>query len=166
MTERQVQLAIFRRFQSGTLIPNWTPPKWWECDVARIMPSGRWHEYEIKLTKADFLNDAKKFKKEGRWLEQHSRGKHLSLALADPECPNCFWYVMPREVAETVEIPHWAGLVTVNEHEGRIHLHQKKKAPLIHKAEFTFSVPEKNVFYWRMWTGIEKLVREKRKVAA
>lgn len=159
MNERKIQLAIYWRFNSGILIPNWTPPKWWECDVARIMPSGRWHEYEIKLSKSDFLADRNKLATHGLGRDKHSKIKHLELYAASEKGPNNFWYVMPESVADQVEIPQFAGLILVHEYQNRICINVKKDAPLLHKAKADFAVPERNVFYYRMWGGIEKLVR-------
>ena len=161
MTERQIQVAIYRRFTSGILIPNWTPPKWWECDVARIMPSGRWHEYEIKLSKADFLADQRKLTTRGFGRNKFSEIKHLELDAASEKGPNNFWYVMPESVADQVDIPKFAGLVIAGEHNGRTYVNVRKEAPLLHKAKAEFPVPEQNVFYYRMWSNMERLVNKK-----
>lgn len=163
MTERSVQLGIFRRFTSGILIPNWQPPNWWECDVARIMPSGRWHEYEIKLTKADFLADQKKSQERGHGRERHSKIKHLSLAFGETTGPNCFWYVLPQSVADVVQIPDWAGVVIATpDSKGVTWVSEAKKAPLLHKEPFQFKAPEQNVFYYRMWAHLQKLERARK----
>lgn len=160
LSERSIQLAIFRRLRSGTFIPNWTPPQWWEADVARILPSGRWHEFEIKLSKADFLADVKKMSECGhRWNPErwHSKVKHLCLASGAAEGPNCFYYAMPENLAERVELPAWAGLVIAQEWNGRTYASVERKAPTLHKNKFAFSPPEQNVFYWRMWSALERI---------
>lgn len=161
MNEREIQVAIYRRFNAGIHIPNWTPPKWWECDVARIMPSGRWHEYEIKISKSDFLADQKKVSESGWGMGRHSKIKHLELHRGAKEGPNHFWYVLPESVAAEVELPSFAGLIIASKFNGRIFVNQKKAAPVLHKEKAAFPVPEMNVFYYRMWTGMERLVNHR-----
>ena len=48
------------RWLRATIIPTYTPPGWWECDVCEITDAGYMHEFEIKMTRGDFRADAKK----------------------------------------------------------------------------------------------------------
>jgi hypothetical protein len=173
MTERAIQIGLFNEYQGNSmLIPNWTAPNWWEADVARIMPSGRWTEIEIKLTKGDFQADARKLDtREARWVAgrpgpgSHSRVKHLELPAGESKGPNQFYFAMPEALAAKVDIPVWAGLLVARQWGKRVLIHLDKKAPELHREKFTFALPEKNVFYWRMWKALERLEEAKTKLA-
>ena len=73
--------------------------------------------------------------------------------------PNNFLFVMPRELADQVEIPKWAGLITVVEYEyggkKRVASEMRKKAPRIHtkKVESDWERKLFQNFYWRYWRG-------------
>lgn len=115
MNERLIQRALINRFWSSSLLlmPNYTPPKWWECDMFRVTRSLYWYEYEIKLTKGDFLSDQKKVERQWSFGNGYVDGanKHGLLKDRDGRCPKGFSFVMPSEVAEAVDVPPWAGLV-------------------------------------------------------
>jgi hypothetical protein len=159
MNERTAQLGIYHRYMSsGMWIPNWCPPNWWEADLARIMPSGRWHEVEIKLTVGDFNADRRKGQQPYvRGLYgKHTRVKHLELRAGDERGPNQFYYAMPDKVAASVELPPFAGLITLRDYGSRCRATIKVKAPILHTLPMQFTPPEKNVFYYRMWSAIER----------
>lgn len=171
MTEKTIQLGLFNYFKGPeVVIPNWAAPSWWEADVARLMPSGRWSEVEIKLTRADFNADSKKMdevRTRGKGGEGwHSRVKHFELAEGDTRGPNQFYFAMPPELAATVEVPPWAGLYIARPWGKRVIITLEKKAPLLHLDKFTFMVPDRNVFYWRMWSEIQKVDTMRQKAAA
>jgi len=76
------------------------------------------HEFEIKLTHADFLNDRKKdkFKQFEMWNEGKREykfwtGYNQTVPVLRP--PNYFWYVCPPDVIKPDEIPVYAGLYYV-----------------------------------------------------
>ncbi len=164
MTELSAQLAIYSRFQAtGMLIPNWTPPGWWEADIAKILPSGRWHEIEIKLSKADFEADAKKCERIPSFrMAVPNPTKHERLAAGDVKGPNQFYFALSESVAEQVKVPDWAGLYVVGIYNNNRYLRIEKKAPILHKEPIHFKAPEQNVFYWRMWAHLQKLDRARK----
>jgi hypothetical protein len=145
------------------LIPNWTPKDWWEADIAKILPSGRWHEIEIKISKADFQADAKKCERIPSFkIAVPNPTKHERLAAGDTKGPNQFYFALTESVAEQVKVPDWAGLYVVGEYNNNRYVRIEKKAPVLHKGPFQFQAPEGNVFYYRMWAHLQKLERARK----
>lgn len=78
----------------------------WESDLLFMTPSKYWYEIEIKISRADFFNDAKKI--------VYSRKKSEVLADPDSLAPNYFYYAVPEGLLSVDEIPPYAGLIEVN----------------------------------------------------
>lgn len=145
-TEQQVVSAlIHHQLQGGSrgfCIPRYTPCGWWECDLAYVTAAQYLVEYEVKLTRQDFLADAKKVQGGSRYrrrlqtLERYLQDeqsedrrqslqqqiqrtkdqmvtKHQRLAAGCPSGPSRFWYVIPDGMLELEDIPEWAGVITV-----------------------------------------------------
>lgn len=62
---------------------------------------GEIHEFEIKVSRADFLADLRKPK--------HSRFNNGRFS--DYRIPNYFTYVLPAGIAKRYEVPYYAGLM-------------------------------------------------------
>ena len=171
MTEHEVQNYLYRHFFSGRRygIPNIYLYQW-ESDFLSVTMAGRIHEYEIKVTRADFAADARKAQKhqilksgcrelsayEQQCIDDHeTRGWNVPSFIANkmtddkkiPERrPNYFWYVCPESVADVV--PEYAGLIHC-----KPYLKVVKAAPLLHKEKITADMEKKilSVFYYRYW---------------
>ena len=103
MTERSIQRILFLRHMSAQLIlPNHTPLGWYECDLWVVSVLGYSIEYEIKLDIADFFADKRKVR------------KHERLHDRDAGVPNRFFYVVPKGLVQTRDLPGYAGLVYVD----------------------------------------------------
>jgi len=103
-----------------------------ESDFLLLRKSGLITEYEIKLTKADFLADTKKKAriKTGthKWATMN-RYEYLESGLG----PNRFYYVIPEELLPEIALPNWAGLITCRPWgNGSCSLYQRKNAKLLH----------------------------------
>jgi hypothetical protein len=125
-------------------MPNYTPEGWWEADVWAWYPSGRTTEFEIKLTKSDFLADLQKKDLGGTF-------KHAKLQLGHTMGPNRFLYVIPEKLEEVVVpvLPEYAGLLIVSD---RGILHEVKKPPVLHSMTSERPVKDTNVsLYHRYW---------------
>ena len=96
----------------------------WECDVFILKPNGYCIEFEIKTTKADFKNDAKK-------VNKHNKIKNVN----EIECANKFYYVVPENLILKDDIPEYSGLIYVKENKDLIIV---KPAPFIHKEKIDF----------------------------
>ena len=108
MNERDIQFAIYthrHRIKAFPLIiPNiylWS----WESDMLFITPNGFPHEFEIKISLADFRADGNKTRKHDR----------LSDVYDIPNRPATFTYVCPPDIIPVSAVPDYAGLAYVIE---------------------------------------------------
>ncbi len=92
----------------------------WEMDIASLSKSGMLHEYEVKISRSDFLADKKQ--KATKFAHYEMRNERT--------CPNYFYYVCPEGLIKKNEIPTWAGLYYYA--EGEIWMIQNAKR--LHKA--------------------------------
>lgn len=146
MTAKDIQRRLlFEKFAASTVMPNFTPINWFECDVMEITKAGYFTEYEIKISRSDFKADALKNKRTGfrfdgaTWVDVPGENKHKRLAQADPKGPSRFWFVVPVGLITLDEVPGWAGLVVAvptGEHSRfRAHLRIEKEAPKLHRVK-------------------------------
>lgn len=80
------------------------------ADVVLVSKSGYAYEIEIKCSVNDFNKDAKKHK----WKKPRNQVK-------------CFFYAVPAEIADRVEVPEHAGLIVL--HDDRSGAMVKQMAP-------------------------------------
>lgn len=151
-SERRMQFGLYHwLYQKGQrwIVPNardiFTTG---EADILSLMKSGMANEYEIKLSRSDFKADAKKgkyeqFEKRLGGINEYIR-QHLWNGQPSPyggpmghfytvkiKCPNFFYYVVPKGLITIDEVPHFAGLIYVN--DARCHFLQiVKPATRIH----------------------------------
>lgn len=127
MTALDIQRVLMvTRYRRNTVMPRFTPRRWFECDLVEITPAGFWREYEIKVTRADFRADRLKGPDLRTVVIRRSMGKTLEtqpkwerLAQSDPSGPNAFWFVAPEGVIPRDELPPWAGLIEMRPHVSR-----------------------------------------------
>lgn len=139
-TERSVQDAVYIHCaikNHETINPN-SQFFDWESDMISVTKSGFIHEFEIKVTRADFKQDAKK-KRATRLCnpEVESFGGNRTCAR-----PNYFWYVVPNGLITYDEVPEYAGLIYAMEHVVGHHLYfgttkMVKEARRIHNEKAT-----------------------------
>lgn len=95
------------------IIPNAYLDDWFELDVLCLMKTGLVDEYEIKISRSDFLVDAKKKQKYGRdaGVLKHDllRGDYHRHPIRR------FHYVCPEGLISVDEVPSFAGLIEVLE---------------------------------------------------
>jgi hypothetical protein len=159
ITELDIQIALWKDLQSSRdlVMPNYTPKKWFECDVMAVTKAGYFEEYEIKLSASDFKADAKKCAVDGycRGKRIEGKNKHLELQNKSLDGPARFWFVVSHTIVDKIEIPEWAGLkVAYNFNQnGRVYLKDHKKAPKLHSSKVDGAIIEhaKSVCYWRFW---------------
>jgi hypothetical protein len=159
VNERLIQNTLFQTLiKQGhrSICPNYTPAGWFECDVFSITKQNYFVEHEIKLSVTDFKKDASKRAKT-RWVPD-TETKHERLSRKDPRGPRSFYFVVPEELADKIEIPAWAGLKIVSKWGKRFRLKTLKRAPALHKTPVNPDVAShvQGVFFWRFWTERQK----------
>lgn len=161
LTERTIQRCIYmlnnKRFR--VLLPNYTPLGWWECDLFGVTKAGYFHEFEIKLTVADFRRDSQKKRHDIRaWnnetgqIEVTTPGARKHSLIGQAPGPSRFWYVVSEDMAGMGDVPSWAGLqVILDNNSGWARV--VKQAPQLHKAKIDDRVVRHalSVCYWRYW---------------
>lgn len=167
LTEWTIALTIMReRLRRNFVLPNYTPAKWWECDVFELTEAGFFREYEIKLTLGDFKADAKKCDlfRTGCYpnMQEHRRVKHD--LMGQPCGPRQFWYVAPEGLLVPEQVPEWAGLIAIHDARPTHNLYWRyteqllKKAPILHQhgCDPKIKAHAESVCYYRLhneWTG-------------
>lgn len=171
MNETKIQDLLYHYFFSGRIygIPNIYLYKW-ESDFVSVTRAGYVHEYEIKISKADFKADAEKIEKH-QIVETGRRclNKYEQMCINDHETrgweipgwidrkitedkkiigkrPNYFWYVCPKGII--TDVPEYAGLIYC-----KPYLEIIKSAPRLHKEKITADMEKKILtsFYYRYW---------------
>jgi len=157
MTTGEIEQALMAQItlRSGLIVPHYTPPNWWECDVFELTRSGYGVEYEVKVSHADFLADSKKQRTRtrrkasasGAYLtETVTSNKHALLESHAEVGPSRFYYVAPAGLISRAELPAWAGLIEATAKTGmtdwegrklpdRIILDEAVKAPQLHRVK-------------------------------
>jgi len=168
LTEFDVQMCFYRlhSHRYKILIPNYTPVRWFECDLLGITKADCAHEYEIKLTKADLKNDWNKTDWEYRhrghkWRKENTGSKMEMLAAGDERGPIEFSYILPKGMVEPGEVPDFAGIYEVNNENQTLLMHQVRQAKRLHKKNVAEAVKAHiySVFPYRFWN--ERLRRWK-----
>jgi hypothetical protein len=136
LTEAKIQYDLYLHLRSRMhmLLPNYTPAGWYEADAWHFQKNGYCTEYEVKVSRADFKNDAKK-QQRYRWGDCRGAPKHARLQLGDEAGPNRFWYVTPPGLIKPDELPEFAGLLEASPEPFRHKLNRIKEAPFLHRAK-------------------------------
>jgi hypothetical protein len=88
-----------------------------DADFVAVTMAGQVYEYEVKISRSDFLKDASK------------RRHKIYTGLQEGLRPNRFWYVAPTGLLATEDIPAFAGWIECV--DGK--LEQRIRAPLLHR---------------------------------
>lgn len=100
----------------------------WECDYWTMTSGGETREFEIKISRSDYLIDAKK-------------DKHQKLT----EGANYFYYVVPEGLIKPEEVAKNYGLIYVSEKSVQV----VKKPKRLHSNEFDKWKLLANKMYWK-----------------
>lgn len=143
-TERTIQRIIWFRWAGEKyVVPN-IQLRWGEADILLVRRSGYAEEFEIKVTKADFLADVQKTAKHEHLRQSFEAGKMGPGKLfwnSSGGNINRFSYVLPESLGiEPEDVPVYAGLYHVSEQPiknySALALKCVKHPPLIHKNKF------------------------------
>lgn len=164
--EREAIKQLVRWLPSGNVyMPRFAPGDWWENDLCAVTRAGYWTEFEVKLTRQDFLKDKGKdrSKWEGKWPDMVKKVEMKHDLLATTETgPARFYYAVREGIATEADMPAWAGLLVFYwqkfEHSdgGQWHVREVRKAPRRHSRKDPQIVTE---IYRAAWfRGISKLL--------
>jgi hypothetical protein len=138
MTEAEIQNKIFFPYnlRGNLIISPSSMVLGWESDMIVVTKALLVHEFEIKLTHADFLADRKKDKwqqfemwQTGQREYVHTFGAGWQVKMQVQQPPNYFWYACPRGVIDQSEVQPWAGLMVIDKNRNPITV---KKAARLH----------------------------------
>lgn len=140
MTEEDIINGFIRMAQrertNNKVFPN-IHLKHFECDILELTKAGYLYEYEIKTSKSDFKNDAKKKSWHGSKYDLIKAGNRT----------NYFYYIVPEGLLNADDIPEFAGLIWVRlgqfgtsfkgniNIEDRMYFDYKKAAPKLSKEK-------------------------------
>lgn len=151
-----------------------------EADILAIRKSGYCDEFEIKLSRADFMKDRSKIVmyrpstitvgEDREWFTTNKNERSplapwekLKLtALGDGDMTvNYFWYVIKHGIADLSELPEYAGLITIDEF-GRLQVVRKPSKlhnnKLSYEQRFKYS-SYMNERFWGYRVSISKLAK-------
>lgn len=111
------------------VIPNSMTLFPWEADLASATRSGYAHEIEIKISRADFLRDAK----DKPWKHDLLQ---FPAAHQTRTKPAYFWYATPEGIE--IEVPEYAGWLEVYKRKYSYDVRTRKEAPRLHKDKLSF----------------------------
>lgn len=130
VSARDIQRRLFFEYSnsSSVLCPNFTPARWFECDLFRVTKAGYLYEYEIKLSLSDFKSDFNKTTYNYKTKQYDT--KHKMLESRHIDAPSKFFFVVPYTLTDKVLpiVPEWAGLL-----EYTRYLRQVKPSPNLHR---------------------------------
>lgn len=158
LNEREViKLIIFWLPAGYIYMPRFTPSEWWENDLCAVTKTGFWVEFEVKLSRQDFLRDkAKAVDKWQGWDKpRRVENKHDLMGTTD-RGPCRFYYVVAEGVATIEDMPAWAGLLVVRQEGTRRWIEEVKKAPRRHERKDADVIH--GMFRAAWYRGISKLL--------
>lgn len=128
-----LQLAFFSNHTSRyeIMLPNVYTQHDNEVDLFCIRKSGYCDEFEVKLSRSDFLADKNKFVQAEEptrseeitfgWHNRHLgpsyKKKHEALSLGMMDV-NYFWYAIKEGIAEVSDLPDFSGLIVISNDKG------------------------------------------------
>ncbi|CAL9979227.1 hypothetical protein VPHD479_0220 [Vibrio phage D479] len=147
ITEKDMQYAIcvnspwiMKRYDA--VVPNCYTRWENEADLFCMRKSGLCDEMEIKVTRSDFKNDAKKTVRllnenytsyRDKWVETPK-----TEALTTGHMSNYFWYCIPEGLMEFDEIPAWAGIIVViRRTDGSLCAYEKRAPKRLHGGKMS-----------------------------
>lgn len=95
-----------------------------ESDIISVTKTGYLVEYEVKISRADFLADRRK-----------SKWKHYKFNY--DKAPKHFYYLLPKGTAKIEELPEFAGLIEFTENEGNYSFETVHKPKILNRLKAT-----------------------------
>ena len=136
ITEQVIQAKlmfwIMHEKKHFCVVPNATNVFWWECDILSMTYAHLLHEFEIKLSKADYKKDFQKYKHsvfgdKSQWADE----------IGYARSPSYFWFVTYGVRIDPPEYAGWIGLLGDPEKPTTLRIDVRKEAPRLHKQKPT-----------------------------
>lgn len=138
----------------------------YEMDVASLSKRDMLLEFEVKISRSDFLADKNKRKKYGlSKFEMYEKPFGH-----EARCPNCFYYVCPENLISKDEIPIYAGLYYYNTDKEiilikspkRIHIVPSNRVEILNKM--LRMVSQRKYLGGTMLTYKNKLIQKRQEI--
>jgi hypothetical protein len=153
VTEGRVQktLADWARDKGHELVvPNTSMATGWEADLICVTPRLLVHEFEIKVSRSDWLSERKAIEV-GLGQRKGQRSSKVDRAIllsgrrerhhhSSIQIPNYWWVAAPEGVVREDELPNYAGLMLIYPgglRQGLCMPRQYKAAPRLHRGKIT-----------------------------
>ena len=98
----------------------------WEHDVLSMNHKNQVYEYEVKITRGDFINEQKKKFRKYTWYFHYHKG------------PNYFYFVCPENLIHLIEVPKQMGLIYATRKDGEVVLRTIRSAKDLRKGHDSF----------------------------
>ena len=168
MTEFDIQRLLYIKMVSDSQIavPN-SNCLGWEADLLIVTKALFVHEFEIKISHSDFLAEKKKDRYEQIPIylsgkREYNIASHFGYdyRVKVNQPANYFWYVCPKGIISTEEVPDYAGLIVIKEDK---YLKVEKKAPRLHREKLTQShlIRLCRSINYRYWSNRNKEEKQK-----
>lgn len=131
----KTEYMLLHRLYSTHLIaavPNYFVGAY-ECDIYTVNKNLYSTEYEIKKTVADYKKDFCKSNNRWIWTDKTRNGSEKHELIKTGRRTNRFYFVIPEQLKECVEIPSYAGLITFDIQKEWFWINIVKQAPRLHK---------------------------------
>lgn len=140
MTTKQVEYVLIKNLADRAFpiyLKNYQNRGFSEADIFGISGAGMMYEFEIKVSRSDFLADFKNKEYKHRQLSERraiykhdvwKRGKRTGDTYDLITIPNRFYYACHEGLIKIEEVPEYAGLVYINKNE----YIEAKPAPILH----------------------------------
>lgn len=166
MTTKDIQTLLAKKqvlMYHSPVIENIQPFFRYEYDVLSISKSGMICEFEVKISRSDFLKIKEVQKQIIYGLPQRKDGRTFHDCLGWTDVPNYFSYCCPEGLIDPIEIPAFSGLYYCNGDN----IWEVKKPKQIHKHTFkTDRIFKKIMRYYseRNYLGGCRLTYENKKL--
>lgn len=159
LTENSIQtcfgncFSLMQKFEF--VVPNCKLIYDSECDLAGFTKTGFVHEFEIKISVADYKNEPNKtILVEGSFLNskrKYSKENKLEMLEKGFCVPNYFSYLVPDNLISLDDIPSFAGLYYIDEY-GRIYCVRTPKRLHKRKMELEERYKQLRKLGYRYWS--------------
>lgn len=113
----------------------------WESDLVTVTETRLSHEFEIKISRSDWLSERRRVDADGLTDPKARRARTLASPMAklsvhsNIEKPSYYWLVMPDGVDIDGEIPDYAGVMRLQWWSDRWWVNCERRAPRLHREK-------------------------------